>query len=354
MNAAVIALTPKAAELAMQVSIQLNAHAFIKPQLLTQEVLKAARNYDISEIKGDFTTFVGYLFRHYEALVFIMACGIVVRSIAPYIRDKSSDPAVIVMDEKCRYAISLLSGHIGGANRLALHLAEKTGAIPVITTATDINEIISFDVFAVDNDCEIENIKELKFISSGLLRGEAAEVYSEYSLQGNFPSCIRMYNPGRRDCCNNMVVLSNRTDIQALGARTLYIRPRNLVLGVGCKRGTSKEAIREAVKDFMNSNKRSMLSLKCVATIDLKKDEKGILEFCSDSRLELKIVPREDIAKIEDAFQGSEFVKQNVGVASVAEPCAILACKNGTLVCTKKAYSGITLALSEEEREYFI
>ncbi len=354
MKCAVIALTPNGARLALTVSRELGACAFIKSGLLPFIQDEGPQNTDVRMIEGDFKAFTGYLFRHYDALVFIMACGIVVRSIAPYIIDKASDPAVVVMDEKCRYAVSLLSGHIGGANMLAHRLAGKTGAVPVITTATDINGLISLDAFAAQNDCAIENMRELKPISSALLRGEPVSIYSGYKLKGDLPSCVKMYKPGGGECPANMVVLSSRTDIEARGERTLYIRPRSLVLGAGCRKGTSREAFEEAVRDFMNCNKRSMLSLKRLATIELKKNERCLEEFCRDKGLELKVIPNKDIAQIEDEFHGSEFVREKTGVAGVAEPCARLACRAGELICGKTVYSGITLALCREEREYLI
>ncbi|RCX17575.1 cobalt-precorrin 5A acetaldehyde-lyase [Anaerobacterium chartisolvens] len=354
MKCAVVALTPNGARLALTVSRQLGACAFIKSGLLPFIQDEGSQNIEVRMIEGDFKAFTGYLFRHYDGLVFIMACGIVVRSIAPYIIDKARDPAVVVMDEKCRYAISLLSGHVGGANMLARRLSEETGAVPVITTATDINGLISLDAFAVQNDCAIENTEQLKPISAALLRGEQVSMYSEYTLKGDFPSCIKMYKPGGGEYPSNMVVLSSRTDIEARGERTLYIRPRSLVLGAGCKKGTTREAFKEAVRAFMNRNKRSMLSLKCLATIELKKNEGCLEEFCRDNGLEMKVIPNSDIAQIEDEFHGSEFVREKTGVAGVAEPCARLACRSGELICGKTVYSGITLALCREEREYLI
>jgi len=286
-----------------------------------------------------------------------MACGIVVRTIAPYLKSKTTDPAVIVMDEQGKHVISLLSGHIGGANVLAREIAGITGGTPVITTATDVNGVVSFDVFAVNNNCVFENITSLKHISSQLVNGGKVGLYTDCSFKNTTPENIvhiPVCDGGVQEKYECGVLLSNRTDINIEAEKLLVLRPRNLVLGIGCRRGTTREQIQSAFLDFMKNNNRSILSLRCIASIDLKKDEKGLLEFCSEYGMELKIIPRSYIQSIEENFTCSGFVKEKTGIASVAEPCAVLASYNGRLICRKTVYKGITLALSEEEKEYYI
>ncbi|MHB1443805.1 MAG: cobalt-precorrin 5A hydrolase, partial [Candidatus Humimicrobiaceae bacterium] len=335
------------AELALRLGLELNATVYIKEEFIKMQENELIAVYPI---EGGFSAFVGRIFSEYEAIVFVMASGIVVRAIAGCIKDKTSDPAIVVMDEKGQHVISLLSGHIGGANRLARIIAQKTGAVPVITTSTDVNSTIAFDEFAVKNNCAIENLSDLKYISSELVNGEKAGLYSDYELVGELTSNIVRYD----GTCSYAVVFSNRTDIDMKDGKTLYIRPRNLILGIGCKKGTAKEQIEAAVQDFMRKNNKSILSLKCAATIDLKKDEKGLLEFCREHSLNLIIIPRDKIASVENNFAYSAFVKKKAGVGSVAEPCALLAVKNAAAVCGKTVYKGITLALSEEEMSFYI
>ena len=350
MKIAVISLTKNGANLAVEIGPQLGADIFVKQEFIDIRCLTGGLN----AVPGSFISFVGKLFAGYNALVFIMACGIVVRSIAPYIKDKKTDPAVVVMDEKGKHAISLLSGHMGGANALAVEIARITGGEPIITTATDVNNVTAFDIFAVENSCIIENTEELKYISSELVNGDRVGFYTDCKLSGTAAGDVVLYNDGVHEDCRYCVVLSSRSDIAFECEKTLYIRPKNLILGIGCRKGVTKEQINDAVNDFMSINKRSLLSLKCAATLDLKKDEKGLNEFCSENMLELVIVPREAVKDIEDEFTYSAFVKEKTGVGSVAEPCAVIAGMDAKLICGKTVYPGITLALSEEEKEFYI
>lgn len=351
MKTAVISLTRRGAELALKIGYQLKADIYAKNQFVEKYVIKD-KLFLIHPVTTEFSTLIERVFNSYDALVFVMACGIVVRSIAPYIKDKVNDPAVVVVDEKGQHVISLLSGHIGGANKLAREVACLTGGVPVITTATDVNEVIAFDVFAVENGCAIENLKDLKYISSELVNGGEVGFYTDCKLSGTLPgNIIDDVPPGS---CKYGVVLSNSTDVPYKAEKVLYIRPRNLILGIGCKKGTSRDAIENAVEDFMLKNKKSLLSVKYLASIDLKKQEKGIVEFCKDKGIEFRTFSAEVIRSIEDRFTVSPFVKKNVGVGSVAEACAVMGGDNAKLICPKTVYKGITLALAEEERVFYI
>ncbi|MCX7923583.1 MAG: cobalt-precorrin 5A hydrolase [Clostridia bacterium] len=353
MKSALISLTRNGADLACSIGLALQADVFVKPEFAA-ECMEKYYKVSIKPIKGRFNEFIGDIFGVYEALVFIMASGIVVRSIAPYIKDKKSDPAVLVLDEKGVHVISLLSGHLGGANVLAREVALITGGTPVITTATDINDMIAFDVFAKENNCVIENLQDMKYISAELVNGGRVRFYSDYMLDRELPENIMKYDEDNTTGCKYVVILSNRTNIEIEAEKALYIRPKNLILGLGCRRGTSKEEIALAVRSFFEKNNKSMLSLKGIATIDLKMDEMGLLKFCSENGIALFIVQRDQIRPIEDDYTTSEFVKTKTGVASVAEPCAVLAGENARLICGKTVYKGITLALAEEEKIYNI
>lgn len=354
MKIAIIALTKNGSKLALSVAQKLDADIFIKKEFAEEAEIG---RLSVFPIEGTLSMLIEEVFRKYDAFIFIMACGIVVRTIAPHIISKTSDPAVIVMDEKGQHVISLLSGHIGGANGLAADLAKITGGTPVITTSTDVNEVISFDVFAVQNNCNIENIENLKYISSELVNGGTVGLYTDCKLKGKIPENIAPISDltvNMNEKINNVVIFSNRMDIQVKADKVLLIRPKNLIIGIGCKRDTPKEQISNAVKDFLVKNNKSIKAVKCLATIDLKEDEKGLLEFCSEMGLELKIIPRGKIEAVEENYTCSEFVKSKIGVGSVAEPCSVMESNKGRLICKKTVYQGITLALAEEENEYII
>ncbi|MCR4436327.1 MAG: cobalt-precorrin 5A hydrolase [Clostridiales bacterium] len=349
MKTAVVALTRNGSELAVKIGPPMGADVYLKREFIGPE---CGSRPEIKAIEGSFMELAGRLFAGYDALVCIMACGIAVRAIAPHISDKRTDPAVVVLDEKGRYAVSLLSGHVGGANDLAEEIAARIGGTAVITTSTDVNHVVAFDVFAKRNGCVIENFKDLKYVSSELVNGSKVGFYTDYEISGVLPGSIVLREEGTSQGLRAAAVLSNRTGIEATEEKVLYIRPRNLILGIGCKRGTPKEQIESAVDDFMRLNGRSLLSVRCLATIDLKKDEEGLLEYCRDRKLDLCIIERGRVEAVEGGFTCSPFVKEKTGVGSVAEPCAVMAGSRAKLICGKTAYRGITLALAEEEKEF--
>lgn len=172
----------------------------------------------------------GNLMKEYDALIFIGAAGIAVRAIAPYIKSKDTDPAVIVCDEMGKFVIPVLSGHIGGANRLACELAEKINAQPVITTATDINKVWAVDSWASENGFYIENIKNIKYISSALLRKESVGLDSDFKINGPLPENISFGS------FENGVVIS--PFLKKTFKNTLNIVPKCIFLGIGCRKDT--------------------------------------------------------------------------------------------------------------------
>ncbi len=387
-----MALTRKGTETAVRIAKQLKSDVFIKEEFLSygkglleagcvrvEEKRIRAEGVDMSQANEDigsnqaisiegipqgFKEFVGKLFGRYDGIIFVMACGIVVRSIAPYIQSKKSDPAVVVLDEKGMNVISLLSGHIGGANTLTYQVAGITGGNPVVTTATDINEIVSLDVFAKNNGLKIESFELLKSISGHLVNGGKIGLYSDYSVKYELnedgfykhPEYIGVVFTQKtkeiiikeQDSLEYWVALTNKEYLEILNKEILYIRPKNLVIGIGCKRNTPAEQIHKAVSDFLKEAQRSIASVKNMATIDIKMREEGIVEFCNSNKIELVEVSKERIKSVERNYACSDYVRKIVGVGCVAEPCAVLAGKGAELIVKKKVYSGITLALAED------
>lgn len=308
-------------------------------------------------------------FGRYDSLICIMATGIVVRILAPLIVHKTSDPAVVVLDQKGKYAISLLSGHLGGANDLAREMAAISGGEAVITTATDVAGELSFDTFAKKHDMAIENIGQLKHISSALLSGKkvnvftdknAAELYPElakeqkrgmiailplseffktYAIESNIPAVV----------IDERLFVSNSTVPQA--APVLYLRPRTICAGIGCKRNMEQKPIEEALLQTLKEEGIHPLSLKCIATIPLKSHEPGIIGTAANLNVPLQIIPTEEIENLDInqlGIQTSEFVASQTGVLSVSTACSYLASSKGTILRDKAKYKGITIALSKE------
>lgn len=275
------------------------------------------------------------IFKKYNALIFVGACGIAVRAVAPYIKDKSKDPAVVVVDEKGDFAIPVLSGHIGGANDLAKKIAELTNGTAVITTATDINDKFSIDTFAVKNNLHIGDTKLIKEISSRVLEGQKIGLYTDYELK-NVPDCFT-------DTAEVGICISDE-DKQPFRI-TLNLKPKNVVLGIGCKKNC--ENIEESILAFLKVNSVSVHSLFAVATVDIKKDEQGIVDFCEKYDLPLLTFSAELLKEVDGDFTSSEFVKKTVGVDNVCERAVCAA--GAQLTERKTALNGTALALGKIE-----
>lgn len=254
-------------------------------------------------------------FREADALLYIGAAGIAVRAIAPYVRDKTADPAVLVMDEAGQHVIPLLSGHIGGANELAKQVASLTGAESVITTATDLRGVPAIDTWAVGENMAIENPGAIKAVSSLALAGRTVGVaITEREIKPPF-------------------------DV------TLVLRPRTLVIGAGCKKDADPQAFEQSAMDFLHSCGVSLLSVKALASIDRKKDEGAFRYFCEKYRLPLMTYSAQELKAVPGVFAHSDFVEKTVGVGNVCERAAVLA-SGGVLLTGKTVMEGMTFALA--------
>lgn len=283
-------------------------------------------------------TLVSELFSTCDALVFVCASGIAVRAIAPHIRSKASDPAVIVIDDCGKFVIPILSGHIGGANRLAQLIAENIGSVPVITTATDVGGRFSPDSFAKANGLVITNFDAAKKIASAVLDGEKAGLLSEYPCK-NIPSEICV----GEDC--KIGIYIGTDDEKKPFETTLFLPPKNIVVGIGCKRGTSCEKIEGHVKACFETAKISEERLCAAATISIKSDEKGLLEFCRKRKIRLLTYSAEELMNVNGDFEGSDFVLKTTGTDNVCERSIVRS--GARLIQPKTAENGVTAALGE-------
>ncbi len=278
---------------------------------------------------------IGRLWSHHNALVFIMATGIVVRTIAPLIKDKKIDPAVVVLDEKGRFAISLLSGHIGGANRLAKKIANFLGAQPVITTASDVNERPALDLLALERDLYVEDWEGLKRLSARIIDGENIKVFTD-GVSYELPLEFVPVKAGE----DAQLIITNRI----MSFPALYLRPRNLVLGIGCNRGTEAEEIEKAVKDVFGKWGFSPNSIRKIATADKKKDEAGLLCFAERYGLNIEFFSPEELNRVK-GISVSEASMRAIGAQAVAEPAAILSARSSLLI-PKQKRGNVTLAVA--------
>ncbi len=276
-----------------------------------------------------------------DALIFVCAAGITVRAIAPWVKSKTTDPAVLVLDEKGTFVIPLLSGHIGGANELALSLANALGATPVITTATDLNDLFAVDVFAAKNHLRITDMQIAKEISAALLRHEPVGFMSTVPVEGALPKELTT------GTASLGIVVSERP-IDPLYERTLYLTPQRYCIGIGCRREKDATALSMFVTEQLKTANVPKEAVCCLASIDLKADEAGILTLAEALHVPFYTYSAEELQAVEGAFSPSAFVAEKTGTDNVCERAAVKAA-GGPLVIKKIAKDGMTFALAKRE-----
>lgn len=304
---------------------------------------KCSRMPEISE-KQSLIQCIGEWFERVDAIIFICAAGIAVRSIAPYIKHKSVDPAVIVIDEAGKFCIPVLSGHAGGANELADRVSKLIGAVLVITTATDIENKFAVDEFARKNNLFITDWKLAKEFSAEILAGENMGIISEIPVLGKVPEELHFYE-NRSHNEKIGVFISNKLNFNPPFDRTLQLVPENIVAGIGCRKGTAAGQISEAVRSCLKEENIRTEALCMAASIDLKKNEEGLNAFCEDMGIPFNTYSPEELRRVEGEFSSSEFVEKVTGVSNVCERSAAAA-SEGKLICGKKVYDGVTVALA--------
>ena len=289
-----------------------------------------------------------------QVLIFVGAAGIAVRAIAPFVQDKFKDPAVLVVDEKGTYVIPVLSGHVGGANAYALQLAEKLQAQAVITTATDINQKFAVDVFAKKNQLFIKDRAWAKEISAAILGGEKIGFFCEGQVTGTIPEEVvteQVIGTMLEEVVAEEGKVTERNRINVGIHNTCQLIPKAVTVGIGCRKGKSAEEIEIFVLEQLGKQQIAMESISCVASVDKKKNEAGILAFCEKYGLEFQIFSPEELERVPGEYTQSEFVEKTIGVGKVCERAAICAWKQNRahILQPKTAQNGKTLAIAEKE-----
>lgn len=311
----------------------------------------------LSYVEQPLTEWSGEQMKEHRSLLFIGACGIAVRAIAPFLTDKLNDMPVLVMDEQGRFVIPVLAGHVGGANELALSLAERMGSTPVITTATDLNHCFAVDLFARRNALHIVNKDGIAKVSSRILAGEEVTMaVEEGHLREEEAQTLRGRRGSRKtNIPDGIRLVSTEAPVDVLVApasygqgRLLTLRPKEYVIGIGCKRGKAAEQIDQFVHRVLKESSISMEQVAAFASIDRKKDEEGILWMSSHYGIPFVTYSAEELQQVEGNFHASEFVKSQVGVDNVCERAALrFSGPDGILVTGKQAEDGITVAIAK-------
>lgn len=296
----------------------------------------AALNGEVSRCSAD-CSLAGWTsgaFKEADALVIVGAAGIAVRAIAPHIKSKAEDPAVLVVDETGTFVIPILSGHLGGANALAKQVAFLTGGQAVITTATDRNGVFAVDLWANAQNCALLEPERIKTVSASLLAGKPVEYESDWQISGTIPDGLVSGDSG-----------GFSVSVQRKQDDRLHLVPRIASLGVGCRKGTPRLAVEKAFAALTTDFSLCPEAFCRVCTIDRKSCEPGLLTFCSAHGWPLLSFSAEELAAVPGVFSVSPFVEKTVGVDNVCERAAVLG-SGGTLLIPKQAGGGVTLAVA--------
>jgi len=280
--------------------------------------------------------------RHFndDAVIFIGAVGIAVRSIAPYIKDKFCDPAVLVIDELGRYVIPLLSGHVGGANELANYIGGALSAAPIITTATDINGTFAVDVFAKKNNLLISSRKLAKDVSAALLDNNCIDIDSDIKSI-DVKELKKKLNP-KNKACDIKVRITDRIYDDTV----LTLIPKNLYIGVGCKKNTDADKMWDFVNDIFRLEGLDIRAVKSIGSIDIKRDEDAVKNLANRLNVPFLTFTKDELNSVSGDFFESEFVRKTVGVGNVCERAVCIQCNN--LIVKKTAREGMTVAIGRE------
>jgi len=291
------------------------------------------------------------LFKNSNALICLFSLGAVIRLIAPHLKDKKTDPAVIVIDDKTKFVISVLSGHIGGANKLTQEIAEKLQALPVITTAADVNKTIAVDLVGREFGWKIEDDVNVTKISAHMVNEEPIGIFQEVGKKNwykELPKNVLIYknlDDLKQSDSKAYLIISDRTIDKELSKESVIYRPPSLVIGIGLHWDTTKETIMEGIKRCLEKFNLSSKSIAKLVSIKKPQDVQGLIELGEEMKIPIEYVNREELAEIS-APNPSDTVKRFEGTASVSEAAAIKVSEGELIVEKQKFPPNLTIAIA--------
>ena len=353
MRCAVFAATVRGAQSAMRLKNELSADT-------VDIFLKNGREPEIPAKRfARLAIAVAEAFRQYDALIFFMATGIAVRMIAPHLKGKLTDPAVLVADEQGRHVISLLSGHVGGGNALTKRVAACLGAEPIITTATDVNALLAPDALAAELGLRPMPKPMIQVMNDALLDGQtlsyavdekmARRDFFERALSAKGIPFACMSASDAMAAKDLTVFLTDDDSLRS--ERLLCLVPRRLIAGMGCRRDVSKDALKEALSEACARIGQELSAVSVVASASVKKDEAGLLALASELGVEARFFESEELQKKIEAYglEESPFVRRQIGVGNVCEAAALCCVRQGRIALAKTKWEKATVALVWEK-----
>lgn len=302
---------------------------------------------------------VGEAFPRYDALIFFSAIGIAVRLIALHLQSKLLDPAVIVVDDRARYAISLLSGHVGGANALTYQIAGALKAQPIVTTATDVNRLIAPDVIATELGLKPYPKSMIERINSSLLAHRPIYYYIDKSFTR---AEFFRQKLGERRIGSELVTVEEAVSTKELGVfitpkalpvceNLMYLHPRRLIAGIGCRRGVPEEEIKSALSAACELIGQEISAVSLIASTVVKADEEGIIALADHLQIPTRFFKNEELEKTikEYDLDQSDFVRSKIGVGNVCSAAALSCVKRGVFALGKTKFKKVTVALVWEK-----
>ena len=298
-------------------------------------------------------------FRQYDALIFLMAAGIAVRMIAPHLKSKLTDPAVLVSDEQGRHIVSLLSGHVGGGNLLTVRVADCLGGKPVITTATDVNELTAPDALAAELGLRPVTKPMIQVMNGAILEGKAVS----YAVDENLPrrdffeaAFLDRGIPFARKSASDVLAAKELTvfvtaDDSLRADCLLCLVPRRLIAGIGCRRGVSKQALKKALSEACLKIGQELSAVSMIASASVKRDEAGLLALAAELGVDTRFFEIEDLQQKIEAYglEESSFVRRQIGVGNVSEAAALCCVEQGRIALPKTKWEKATVALVWEK-----
>jgi cobalt-precorrin 5A hydrolase len=349
MKIAIIAITTNGVRLGERIAREIpGAELFITPKHAVGIAAPATVFHE------DLRSLIHSQWQAFDGLICIMATGIVVRMIAPLLEGKDRDPAVVVVDDAGKFAVSLLSGHLGGANELAGQCGRAIGATPVITTATDANGLPSFDMIAKEQGWGIDDFSRIRILNALLLEGAeiavvdpTGQVERHVSGRGNLSYHGNFQEATGSGAKGFLFVTDHDIPAEFAPRNLLILRPRNLVLGIGCNSGTSGDEIEQVVLASLKRLSLSFKGIRCIATAVAKRNEPGLLAFADSYSLPVVCYESTELNAVTVPSPPSRHAMDAIGAAGVAEPAALLASDGGRLLLNKVKSGNVTLAIAE-------